>query len=115
MLYSCEFCHDRYFARPQVKNPRACGKPSCQAARQRANEREWREKNISRYSADYFRKWRKNAHKRRRWLIERISEALKVGLTFGNEHDLDLGFIVAVFHDFLNRLGMRSVNKFCKA
>jgi hypothetical protein len=115
MLYTCQFCNDRYFARPQVKNPRACGKAACQAARQKANEREWREKNASRYDAHYYRKWRKDAYRRRLRLRDRISQALKIGLAFRNDPALDFDLLMIVFHDFLQALGMRTVNKFCNA
>ena len=115
MLHTCEFCGKRYHPRAQVKNPRACSNLKCQAARQRANEREWHRKNAFRFDGEYFQAWRKSCHKRRSELGERMVEALKAGVTFRQDLGLDLETTLKLLVEFLSNLGMGSVNKLCNA
>ena len=50
-MCTCEFCNTEFEPRPQVKNPRACS--NCQNARQRANEKEWRNRHLGLYDGKY--------------------------------------------------------------
>lgn len=115
MLHTCEFCGSQYCPRAQVKNPRACSKPECQAARQRANELEWHRKNPDRYGKEYYKRWRKNAHKRRLDLQKSLTKALKVGLSLNGSLDHELQAMTGLVSDFLDSLGIRQINKFCTA
>jgi len=69
---SCEFCGEKFCPRPQTRNPRAC--PNCQADRQKANEKEWRQRNqpIIPPPPEYFVKWRQ----RRRNLFEDLADSI---------------------------------------
>jgi hypothetical protein len=110
----CEFCHEEYKHRPQVKNPRACAKPECQKLRQQANEREWRDRNPGFWDAEYHEAQRDVRRKR----IQAIAEILKRCLQVGRDL-LGLQFGAADLGDFLERslleLGVRQINKFWNA
>lgn len=54
-VHQCEFCGDKFQARPQVKNPRACSKIICQKKRQKSNELEWKQRNPSEFDSLYHR------------------------------------------------------------
>ncbi len=113
MLHTCKFCGSQYCPRAQVKNPRACSNPACQAARQRANELEWHEKNRDRYGKEYYRRWRKNTHKRRLELQKKLSDAIKIGLTFNEGQSFDCQPWNDLVFGFFDSLSMRQINKFC--
>ena len=53
-MHMCNYCHTPFSPRPQVKNPKACPKGDCQKARQRGNEKHWRERNKVHYPKDYY-------------------------------------------------------------
>lgn len=115
MHNACEFCGNEYSPRPQVKNPRACRKRSCQAERQRGNEREWRELNRDRFGAEYFKEWRKRVHKVKTKFAIDLLESLKVGMKFRGHEEFDSALFGSFLGDFLDHLGMRSVNKLCNS
>ena len=107
----CEFCHDEFESRPQVKKPRACGKPECQRLRQRANERTWHERNPMYSDAKYHEDQRRLRKSRIQRLAVTLQRCLQVG------RDL-LGLTLAadkfaeILEVFLLRLGVRQINKF---
>ena len=104
-MVTCKFCGTEYSPRPQVKNPKACKKQSCQTLRQRSNEREWRSKNYFRFDGRYYRNWRKSINKRRNEFRNTLIEALSLGLKFREIRDFDIDQISEFFADFCNRLG----------
>lgn len=112
-LHTCEICGDFFTPRPQIKNPRACEKKSCQKARQRLNEREWREKNRPFIDPSYFRLKRQERHKVLRRITDKLFECLRIGNTFlGSPVNLDK--LRTFFFQFLKALGIRTAKKFCR-
>jgi hypothetical protein len=109
----CEFCHTDYAPRPQVKKPRACTK--CQALRQAANEKSWKDKNVGLYDSEYHRVRRNGRMKRLRSKVEGWIRCMEVGgtllgvSTFQTETRSELA---AAFLKFLSRLGITHANKF---
>ena len=113
-MKNCEFCSRAFSPRPQVKNPRACNAPVCQAARQRSNEKDWHSRQAEVYDADYHRLKRVGRGRRIQALAERLLACLRTGaLLLGA--DLDFGAIGRELHLIFFRLGIRRLNKFCKA
>ena len=111
-MRSCEFCHCEFEHRPQVKSPRACLSLECQRSRQRANEREWRERHPGYADAKYH----KIRRQQRAGKIKSTAAALMKCVRVGREL-LGIDLAVDVFRDFLERflfeLGVRQINKFC--
>jgi len=112
-MCTCEFCGKSFCPRAQVKNPRACSRKGCQRERQRRNELEWRRKNSDRYGPEYFKKWRKSAHKRKMKIKVVLVKSLEIGCRFMEDGRFSLADLNALVTDFLNTLGVRDINKFC--
>ena len=110
-VHKCEFCHTEFIPRPQVKKPRACNHSACQKRRQRANEREWKQRFSLYLDAEYHRSQRLE----RRKLLKSVVLGLLRCLSTGKEL-LDFSFRVdllsPVIEKFIFDLGMRQVNKF---
>ena len=110
-MHACEFCLSKFDCRPQVKNPRACLKPDCQRLRQRANEREWHERNPKYLDNEYHRSQREVRLKR----ILAITTLLKKCMSIGRDL-LGIRFnadeIAAFLERWLLDLGLRQINKF---
>jgi hypothetical protein len=108
-MHECEFCRTDFLSRPQVKNPRAC--ENCQSLRQRANEREWHERQ-SKFSDRYHQLRRGQRLK----LIEALTKVLMECLSVGGRllgTPLNLEKLCEVLTRFLVELGVRQINKFC--
>jgi transposase-like protein len=105
----CEFCHQEYPPRPQVKKPRAC--PKCQKQRQQANEKAWKEKHIGLYDGKYHRIQREQRRRVLQATIAAIRKCLEVGNRF-----LNLSVVVEELmmelSDFIFSMGVRRANKF---
>ena len=110
-MTSCEFCRTSYHPRPQVKSPRACPKAACQSQRQRRNEQEWREKNSDRYTAEYFRRWRKQVHRRQRQLLLKLMNCLEIGRQFLALDELNLAGLQALLATLIYGLSAGQINK----
>ena len=54
-MHQCEFCGASFCPRPQVKKPRACGRLGCQKKRQKSNELDWRNRNLTQSDPQYHR------------------------------------------------------------
>lgn len=110
-MHCCEFCLTDYKTRPQVKNPRACEKPVCQGLRQRANEREWHNRNQGLYDSKYHAIMRE----RRLDLILLIAglfrKCMQIGASLSGM-DLKAPEFGVVLEKFLLGLGVRQINKF---
>lgn len=78
-MHNCEFCHTQFCQRPQVVNPRACS--NCQDARQRANEKVWKQKNKGLYDGKYHRHQRDKRSKEIKLRIEQLVRCIEVGST----------------------------------
>jgi hypothetical protein len=110
-MCTCEFCNTEFEPRPQVKNPRACS--NCQKARQRANEKSWRNKHLGLYDGKYHqvkRECRKAAIKTK---VKDLIKCVEVGGTL-------LGIAITkeiqesfcdIFLKFFASLGIRRANK----
>jgi len=110
-LHRCEFCQTEYRPRAQVKNPKACLNADCQRARQRANEKAWREQHTHLSSKEYHRVRRKQRAHKLQAVVASILKCLEVGARFLNqpvEHGAFLEFLEA----FVLELGIRRANKF---
>ena len=110
-MHTCEFCLSKFDCRPQVKNPRACLKPECQRQRQRANEREWKERNPKYLNAKYHQAKREVREKR----IQQVAAVLKKCLSIGRDllgRTFELERIAAFLERWLLDLGMRQINQF---
>jgi hypothetical protein len=108
-MHTCEFCSIQFEARPQVKIPRAC--KDCQVLRQRANERDWHERNLHLHSHTYHKSKREVRLTKLRKLASVFTECLRVGQDFFGIkflNDFELFFAQAFI-----RLGVRQINKFC--
>ena len=108
-MNNCEFCHNDFHSRPQVKRPRAC--PSCQKERQRSNEKDWRILNPQYFSALYHKLMREERMRKLKVAAKLLSKCIGVGkemlgMTLAVD---DLG---AIFWKLLVELGIRRVNKF---
>jgi len=108
-MHECEFCRTDFLSRPQVKNPRACG--GCQSLRQRANEREWHERQ-SKFCDRYHQLRRDQRLKLIETLVKVLMECMGIGGRFLGT-TLNLEKFCEAFSDFLMELGVRQINKFC--
>ena len=106
----CEFCSAVFRPRPQVKSPRACDKVNCQAARQKANEKAWREQNHRLYDRVYHAAKRSLRLSKLKELLTAFMDALKVGSRLKG---LDLRFeqIEECLSQTFLELGSRRTNK----
>lgn len=109
-MHCCEFCSTHFLSRPQVKSPRACS--NCQELRQRANEREWHEKQTH-FDDAYHGIRRKQREQKILKLVSILIECLRVGQSLsGLKFDSQkFSQILAVR---LLELGVRQINKFCE-
>ena len=112
-MTNCEFCKISFNPRPQVKKPRACPKKTCQRARQRSNEKEWRYRNLNLYDSKYHRIKRSQRKSKLNEIGELAKRCMEVGKTF-LEIDFDLNELHRLFEKFIFSLGIRLVNKFWK-
>ena len=110
-MHCCEFCLADYEVRPQVKKPRACQLPECQAKRQRANEYEWRGRHLGLYDSKYHEVMRERRARRIRSIATSFQKCIQIGVTLAGV-DLKLAEFGLVFEKFLLGLGVRQINKF---
>jgi hypothetical protein len=110
-VHQCEFCGDRFQARPQVKNPRACSKSSCQQKRQRSNELEWRQRNPSEFDSLYHKVCKDAREKQIREIAKDLKRCLETGARFIGK-TLSESFLEEGLFQFLTYLGIRKINKF---
>lgn len=107
-MHCCEFCGSQFFARPQVKCPRACNK--CQSQRQRANEKAWHERHTH-FDDRYHSTRREQRTKRIQQLVVIIAECLRVG-----QRLMGISIKLEIFslnlRSLLSELGVRRINKF---
>ncbi|MBF0360978.1 MAG: hypothetical protein HQK49_08200 [Oligoflexia bacterium] len=109
-MHKCKYCNTSYYPRPQVKNPQACNKEECQRARQRDNEKHWREQNKTHYSKDYFEIQK---DKRKKTITEKTNEifnCLEVGKNMLNKN-INLNIFREYFEQKFLQLGIRLINK----
>ena len=110
-VHQCEFCCASFSPRPQVKNPRACGRAECQGKRQRSNELAWRQRNNVVNDPEYHLLCKRARLERLGHVSERMSRCLSTGATFLNEK-IPLELMRDLLFQFLRELGIRRVNKF---
>lgn len=112
-VHCCEFCLTDYEARPQVKNPRACQKPECQCARQRANEREWRVRHPGLYETQYHAVQRQKRIRQIQSIALIFQKCFQMGASLSG---VRVGMVEfsKIFEGFLLGLGVRQINKFWK-
>jgi hypothetical protein len=107
----CEFCQCNFEHRPQVKNPRACGKLACQRLRQRTNEREWRDRQPLSPGANYHEIRRGQRTRKIKRIAATLTKCFETGRRF-----LGLDVSIEVFAKILEvallDLGLRKINKF---
>ncbi len=109
-VHRCEFCRGSFSPRPQVKRPRACARPDCQDARQKANGRAWRQRNPGLFDGKYHELMRKLRTSRIEAIAHEISRALDLGarlLGKGFDAASAVVILVRIFAD----LGVRAANK----
>lgn len=115
-MHSCNYCHTSYEPRPQVKKPRACDKEECQLARQRDNEKSWRERNKAYYGKEYYEQQRIERDNSITCVVDDLVKCLEVGKTFLDEKiklkDFNLSEFKKALGSFFSYLGMRRTNKF---
>ena len=116
-MCTCEYCSTLFDSRPQVKNPRACNKKSCQKARQRDNEKEWRERHSDSYDNEYHEHQRDVRANVISKIIDDILRCFQTGKDF---LDGQVSFKKFKLDDFKNtmtiffsELGIRRIFKFC--
>jgi hypothetical protein len=110
-MHCCKFCLSEFDARPQVKNPRACLKPECQLKRQRANEREWRERHPALRGTRYHAIRRAQRTIRIQAAATTIKRCLQVGVDLMGVR-ISVGEFSQILENFLLDLGVRQINKF---
>jgi hypothetical protein len=106
----CSFCNSKYKVRPQVKNPKACYKKTCQLNRQRKNEKDWVLKNKNLYDGKYHKIKRQVRMKKLKAMVEEILEMIKVGKIYLNKK-INIEFIKGFLFKFIYKFGIRSSNK----
>ena len=107
-VHCCEFCGNQFFARPQVKCPRACNK--CQSLRQRANEKAWHERHTH-FDDRYHSTRREQRIKRIKQFVLIIVECLRVGQRLMGV-SIQLEVFSVNLASLLSELGVRRINKF---
>ena len=114
-MCNCKYCNTLYGPRPQVKNPRACDKESCQMARQRDNEKEWREQHRKNYDKEYQEQQRVVRDDAINDVTNNIIKCLEIGKEFlgsiGNAN-FNLDEFKTILSCFFSNLGIRRINKF---
>ena len=111
-MCTCEFCNTEFEPRPQVKNPRACS--NCQNARQRANEKEWRNRHLGLYDGKYHQVKRESRNAAIKTKVKDLIKCVEVGgtllgIAITKEIQESFGDILL---KFLFGLGIRRANKF---
>ncbi len=110
-MHCCEFCHNQFTPRKQVKKPRACFDKNCQILRQRANEKAWKQKHIDQYDKEYHDIQRAKRLKEIETILKSILEFLNAGAKlFGKKINFD--HFKVHFAAYFLRLGIRKINKF---
>lgn len=112
-MHCCEFCVSDYESRPQVKNPRACQKAECQHERQRANEREWRERHQGLYNVDYHSAKKQQRIRRLQSIMVALQKCFQVGVSLSGVK-IAMAEFSKIFEGFILGLGVRQINKFWK-
>lgn len=107
-MHQCEFCHDMFKPRPQVKHPRAC--KNCQGKRQQANEQAWHLRNRGLYDGEYHGLQKQVRRKQLQKFSAALSRCLDVGKNFLGI-DFNLNGMADFFFQFLSQLGIRRANK----
>ena len=106
-MHQCNFCHDMFMSRPQVKEAKACSK--CQGLRRRANQKAWHSKHKTGFDRDYHRLQRDHRNKQLKALCCVLCDALKIGLRFQGKQ-LNSPFADDLFLTFLEKIGIRRAN-----
>ena len=109
----CEFCHNEFQPRPQVHNPRACSKSSCQKARQQSNEREWHQRHRGIYDRSYRRSKKKIRLRKLFQLVQILLDCFATGAMVKGVC-FDLARLRDVLAKFFLSLGIQRANKFWK-
>jgi hypothetical protein len=111
-MCTCEFCNTEFEPRPQVKIPKAC--KDCQKARQRANEKAWRNKHLGIYDGKYYQVKRESRKAKIKMKVKDLIKCVEVGGTL-------LGIAITkeiqesfcdILLKFLIGIGIRRANKF---
>lgn len=108
----CEFCSQEFIPRPQVKKPRAC--KDCQAKRQRANEIDWRKRNMHLVCKKYHQVRRDQRYKKLSQLAAYISHCMTTGfkmINIGQKHP-NFNALIKWILPILQLTGIRRANKF---
>ena len=110
----CEFCNREFSPRPQVKYPRACFERSCQAERQKTNEKDWRNRQdvIRPNSYDSLQRGLRTAAIKK--IVAEILKCLGIGRRMSGFSDFGASSVDFFTQIFLN-LGIRRTNKFWRA
>ena len=107
-MCTCEFCKREFQPRPQVKNPRAC--KECQAARQRDNEYNWKERHKDIYNKEYYEQQKIKREDEKKKYADELIECLEVGMKF-LEKKLRIGeFRNFIMHIF-SHLGLTKIKQ----
>ena len=116
MLHTCEFCSTQFEPRPQIKNPKACNKETCQRARQRQNENDWHQKHKDFYikNAKYHKEQRIERYRLIMQIINDLLDAMFSGFRF-KKIQVNCELFKTLFHNFMCRIGIRKINKFYSA
>jgi hypothetical protein len=109
---SCEFCGELFSPRAQTKKPRACSDEKCQKARQKQNQKAWREREKPYYPADYHRRKRQERSGKLALLAKKLCDLLSIGAELKNVliEPTRLGVIMA---EVLGSLGILGAKKLC--
>lgn len=112
-MNDCEFCNKSFKAHPQVRNPRACSEATCQAARQRSNEKDWHSRHANLYDRRYHRHKKIARLRRLKALVDELLSCLEKGallLGLALKVDATAGQLRLIF----SALGVRRLNKLWK-
>ncbi|MBF0299800.1 MAG: hypothetical protein HQK51_13830 [Oligoflexia bacterium] len=114
-MCTCKYCNILYAPRPQVKNPQACDRNECQLARQKDNEKTWRERNKAHYGKDYHEQMRGERDNIIQEVVMDVLKCLEIGKNFLektiNLKDLNLDEFQKALTHFFSELGIRRVKK----
>lgn len=107
----CTICSESFTPRPQVKTPKACFERACQAARQKANEISWRDRNREGSGGRYHSLQRSIRAKRLSEIVAQLLDCLKIGGRM-KSFTFDAGSFGEFLLAALIKLGTRACNKF---
>ena len=110
----CEFCNREFTPRPQVKHPRACFESSCQDARQRTNEKDWRNRQDEGGPDSYDSLQRSVRMAGIKEIVAEILKCLNVGRRMYKMSNFSPEAADLFVQIFL-KLGIRKTNKFWTA